>query len=526
MSGFALLLIGAAAAHAVVRWLRLPSTPMLIVAGILLARLDLLPEELLQESLVLGLTFLLFTAGIELSPRRARPQRRAAIQVGVLQFVLLGSLGTLASLAMGLNLLTSLYLGLALTASSTFVVVRLLQRRRQLFEPSGRLVSGVLLLQDVLVILLIPVLIRTPEGIPAIAQGVLGTLALVGLAGVTLRWVTPRIASLHREEEVLLIAALAVLFLFIGLADLLAVPLAAGAFLAGVALSPFPMSSVIRGQLSSVSDFFTAIFFLALGALLTPPSFAVLGQALVLAAVVIVATPLLVIAVAERAGFSARPAIESGLLLSQTSEISLVVGLQGLMLGQINQDAFTVLALVTVSTIVLTPFLASDPIVRRLLALHPVYGSSVPVEAHEDHVLLLGCGAGGMPLLETLLATGHDVVVIDDDPEIIEELRRGDVACIRGDASDPEVLRSAGAARAKVISSTIRRPRDNEQLLRSVQGVPVMVRVFEDDDAQWVEKLGGTPILYSEEAAKDFSSWFRIRQSDQETATADVEEAR
>ena len=517
MSGIALLLIGAAAAYAVVRWLRLPSTPLLILAGIGLARWELLPEEILRDTLVLGLTFLLFTAGIELNPRRSRAQRRAALQVGVLQFVLVGALGTLACLAMGLDLLTSAYLGLALTASSTFVVVRLLQRRRQLFEPSGRLVSGTLLLQDVLVILLIPTLIRTPEGISGITVGVLQTLALVALAYATLRWVTPIVVRLHREEEVLLMVVLAVLFLFIGLTGMLGLPLAAGAFLAGVAFSPFPMSAVIRGQLSSVSDFFTAIFFMALGALLTPPSLVVIGQSVVLALLVIVATPLLVIAVAERAGFSARPAIESGLLLSQTSEISLVVGLQGLVLGQISQDAFNVIALVTVGTIVLTPFLSSDVVVRVLLGWHPVYGASQPARDRSGHVLLLGCGAGGMPLLETLLATGHEVVVIDDDPEIIEELRRGDVQCIRGDASDPEVLRSAGADRARLISSTIRRPRDNETLLRSRTQAPVLVRVFEDDDAEWVRTLGGTPILYSEEAAQDFATWFRNRPQSEET---------
>ena len=107
--------------------------------------------------------------------------------------------------------------------------------------------------------------------------------------------------------------------------------------------------------------------------------------------------------------------------------------------------------------------------------------------------------------------------MIDDDPEIIEELRRGDVQCIRGDASDPEVLRSAGADRARLISSTIRRPRDNETLLRSRTQAPVLVRVFEDDDAEWVRTLGGTPILYSEEAAQDFATWFRNRPQSEET---------
>lgn len=526
MSGFALLLLGAAAAHAVVRWLRVPSTPVLILAGILLARLDLLPEALLQESLVLGVTFLLFATGTELGPGRVRPQRRASIVVGVLQFVVLGGLGFLTALATGFDRLTAAYLGLALTASSTFAVIRLLQRRRQLFEPSGRLVAGVLLLQDVMVILLMPTLIRTPEGVGAAALGVGSTVLLMALAYLTFRWVTPLIVRLHGEEEILLVAALAVLFLFIGLSDALGVPLAAGAFLAGVSLSAFPMSGVLRGQLSSVSDFFSAIFFLSLGALLTAPSLRVLVAALALSALVIIATPLLVTAIAERTGFSARPAIESGLLLAQTSEISLVVGLLGLLLGQISQDAFTVLALVTVVTIVLTPFVASEPVVRRLLAVHPVYGSKQAIGRHDGHIILLGCGSGGMPLLETLLATGEDVVVIDDDPEVIEELRRGDVDCIRADASDPEALRAAGVRRARLISSTVRRPRDNSMLLEEAAGVPVLVRVFEDEDAEWVRERGGTPILYSAEAADEFVSWFRERSVVADHSPHRSEEAR
>lgn len=509
MIGIAIFLVGAAVAHTLVRWLGVPSTPVLIVAGIVLARLQLLPAEIVQETLVLGLTFLLFAMGIELSPSRARAQQRAALQVGLLQFFLLGALGSLTSLALGFDLLTALYLGLALTASSTLIVLRLLQRRRQLFEPSGRLVVGVLLLQDVLVILLIPLLIRTPEGSAAVARGVLGTAALVALAYVTLRWGSRRIARLHWDEEALLLAALAVLFTFIGLAYVLAIPVAAGAFLAGVALSPFPMSGVIRGQLSSVSAFFTALFFIALGALLTPPSFVVLGQAAVLALLVILVTPILVAVIAERAGFAARPAIESGLLLAQTSEISLVVGLQGLMLGQITQDVFTLLALVTVTTMVLTPYLMSESLVRMLLRAHPVSSVARPEERHSGHLLLLGCGSGGMPLLETLIAAGQDVVVIDDDPEIVERLRRGDVACVRGDASDPEVLRKAGAERARLISSTIRRPRDNQHLLELVRDSPVLVRVFDEEDAAWVKDNGGIPILYSEAAAEEFMEWFR-----------------
>lgn len=511
MIGLAIFLFAAAVAYGMARWLGIPTIPFLLLAGIVLNVLDILPAEILQESLVLGLTFLLFITGIELSPRRVRAQRRAAVRVGLLQFFLLGIAGGGTAFALGLDPLTSVYLGLALTASSTLVIVRLLQRRKQLFEPFGRLVVGVLLLQDVLVILLIPLLTQLPQGLGAVARGFLGTVALVALAYVFQRWATPALVRLQREEEALLLAILAVLFLFIGLSDLLALPLAAGAFLAGVSLSPFPVSGMIRGQLSSVAEFFTAIFFIALGALLTPPDTEVLVNALVLALLVVLITPPLVTFVAERAGFSARPAIEGGLLLSQTSELSLVVGLEALVLQQISQDVFTTLALVTVATMVLTPFLVTEPVVRWLMRVHPLSRVTHVEEKPVGHVLLLGCGSGGMPLLETLLAAGEDVVVIDDDPEVIERLREGEVPCIRGDASDPQVLREAGAERAKLISSTIRRPRDNERLLEAVDEIPVLVRVFDDEDAAWIAARGGIPVAYSEAAAEDFTRWYDQR---------------
>lgn len=522
MIGIAIFLAGAAVAHGVVRWLRFPAIPVLIAAGVVMGRLDLLPVELLQEALVLGLAFLLFATGVELSPDRVGRQQRGALVVGTAQFVVLGGLGIGAALLLGMDLLTALYLGLALTASSTLVVVRLLQQRRQLFEPSGRMVVGVLLLQDVLVILLIPLLIRAPQGVPAVVRGVLGTLALVALTFVVQRWLTPLVVRLHAEEEAFLLAALAVLFVFVGLSHYLAIPLAAGAFLAGVGVSRFPMSGLIRGQLSSFSDFFTAIFFLALGGILAPPGWTVIFHAALLALLVVAVTPVLVAAIARRSGFALRPSIESGLLLSQTSELSLVVGLQGLVIGQITQDVFTTLALVTVGTMVLTPFLAHGRVSRFLVHFYPS-GSAVPEVAHSGHVLLLGCGSGGMPLLETLIMLGEDVVVIDDDPQVVRELRQGDVYCIRGDASDPEVLRKAGVTRAKLVSSTIRRPRDNGDILRVAAGVPVLVRVFEDEDAEWVRERGGIPVLYSDASAEEFVRWFRGHAAEKASASAPAE---
>ena len=508
MIGIALLLAAAALSYAAARALRLPPIPLLLLGGLLLGLTGALTAALLEDALVLGVTFLLFITGIELSPRRTRRQRGAALRVGAVQFLVLGAAGLALALLLGFDGVTATYLALALTASSTLVVVRLLRQRRQMFEPYARLVVGVLLLQDVLVIVLVPVVTRAPVGARSVAIGVLGVAGLIALTVAAFRWVTPHLVRLDGDDEPLLLSVLALLFVFIGVASAIHLPLVVGAFLAGVALSGFPVNSVVRPQLASLGDFFTAIFFTALGALIGIPSPTEVLYALLFSALVVIGTPPLVTILAERTGLSARPSIEAGLLLAQTSELSLVIGLYGMLEGQLSEGVFTVIALMTLMTMLLTPLISSGRVVWALMRLHPVRSEATIATPAGDHVLMLGSGTTGMPLLETILGQCQEVVVVDDDPAVVARLRDADVAVIRGDASDVEVLREAHAHRARVITSTIRRPEDNRRLLENARGVPTIVRVFEEEDAAWIREMGGTPVLYSEAAAEGLLRWF------------------
>jgi Kef-type K+ transport system membrane component KefB len=508
--GIALLLAAAAVALGVGHFVRLPAIPLLLVAGALLGFTTAVPPELLQDAIVLGVTFLVFFAGLELNPARVGGgQRRAVLRVGIAQFTVLGITGLAVALALGYGLTPALYLALAMTASSTLVVVRLLQSRQQLFEPFGRLVLGVLLLQDLAIILLIPVVTRFPDGPAAVAQGFGAAVVLTAGTLLFARLGGPRLVlRLRDDDEALLLVVLGILFTFIALAALLGLPIIAGAFLAGVALSPFPTGMIVRGPILSLSDFFVAIFFVALGGLVARPDALALAHSLVFVAALIVVTPVVVTIVAERAGLSTRPAVESGLLLAQASEFSLVVGLWGLVAGQISPQVFTIVALVTVITMLITPFLGTDAVTWQVMRLHPLRGQPRISDPPSDHILLLGCGDSGMPLLETLIAAGHHVVVVDDDAAIIERLHDGDIPCIRGDGSDRDVLERVGARTARLIISTIRRPSDSEEVVRFAEGVPTVVRVFDGAAADRVRELGGIPVVYAEAAAEDFLRWF------------------
>jgi Trk K+ transport system NAD-binding subunit len=120
----------------------------------------------------------------------------------------------------------------------------------------------------------------------------------------------------------------------------------------------------------------------------------------------------------------------------------------------------------------------------------------------------VGCGTNGMTLLEMLIVTPNEVWVVDDDPAVVDQIRGVGIPVIRGDASDVEVLRRAGAERARVVVSTIRRLEDNSALLALARDTPVLVRAFNVEDEEWVRRRGGIPIPYSEAAAQDFLDWF------------------
>jgi Kef-type K+ transport system membrane component KefB len=509
MMGFVVLLAGAALGFGLARLLGLPATPLLLVAGFLLAGLGWMPSgEVLTNVIVLGVSFLLFAAGVDLDVQRVGQHRQTALRVGLGQFTVLTIAGLLTALALGFALAASIYLALALAASSTLVVVRLLQQRGQMFEPFGRLVLGVLLLQDLLIIALAPVLIGALESPLAAAAGLVLTCVLIGLAYALQRWVIPYVVlKWSLEGESLLLLTLAILFGFIGMGFLAGLPMITGAFLAGFSLSSFPVNGLVREQLTPLTDFFLSIFFIALGGFIIIPTAHTLMVVLVLVTVVIVVTVPLVTYLAERAGFTARAAIESGLLLSQTSELSIIIGLIAFTSGAIDLGIFSVIVLVTAVTMMLTPFLATRRMSEWLLRMHPARVREQPEAPPEDHILLLGVGQAGMPLLETLHFAGFKVFVVDEDPAVVRYLQENEVPSLRGDGSDPAVLQAAGARRARVIISMMR-PRDGHALLEQGYGDPVFMRVFTDEDAEEVERLGGIPIRYADVAADAFLEWF------------------
>jgi len=522
MNLVAILLLTAAAAYGIARWLRLPSLPVLIGAGMALNVAGLLPEGFqlgegqgdehagaAKRILEFGLIFLVFASGVELNPRRFAKRGATVAWVGCVQFGVSALIGFGTSRWMGFGNIEAAYLGFGLAASSTLVVLNQLRSRHAMFEPFGRLVTGVLLLQDALLIAVIVVLSRSAEGLFGIGLG-LGEAVLLGAAAwLAQRHVIPQLVKRTKpDEESLLLGLVAVLFVFVGIAFLLGLPPIAGAFAGGFAFSAFPLNGLVRAQLSSLSDFFQALFFVALGALVGVPDATYWWTALQFSAIVVFVTPPLVMAVAEWRGMNTRASIESGLLLAQTSEFSLLLGVSGLALGQLSVEGFGILALTTVITMTITPFIGQEQMARVLLPLHPFRRRHAGDKPPTGHVLLLGFGSAGMWTVKPLLAQGEMVVVVDDDAVVCAELERRGVRTIRGDGSENEILQQAGAANAKLVIASMRRVGDALKVLEHVRDVPVVARVFEEHEAVQIRAAGGIPVMNSQAAAETFIEWF------------------
>ena len=512
MTEITVLLLIAATGFGIARRFQIPVIPFLLLGGITVSTFVSRENAIdLQRALELGLTFLVFASGVELNPQRFGHQKKAVIWVGVVQFFAAGIFGFLTAQALGFASKPALYLAFALSTSSTLVVVRLLSQGRQMAEPFGRLVVGVLLFQDVLMILLIILIARVPHGLSAVLQGIASTAILGGLALASQRWFVPWFTLRRKlESEILLLVILAQLFFFTGLANALDLPTIAGAFAAGLALSSFPVNGVVRALLGSLTDFFLAIFFTALGAFVgIPDDPVILIKGIVLGVILITITPPLVAAVAEHFGLSSRNAIEAGVLLAQSSEFSLVLGITGhITLGEISRDVLAVIAWVAAFTMTLTPLLANDRITRWLLRFHPGRRRNREIIGLENHILILGFGTGGMWVIKPLIAAGHTVLVVDDDPVVIEHLNQAKIQCLRGDGSDVKTLQEAGAKKAKLIISSMRRANEAQTVLNYVNQTPVIVRLFEESEATSIKNQGGIPILNSEASAEKFLEWF------------------
>lgn len=457
----ALLLLAAAIGGIAVR-LRQPLIVAFIGVGILVGPSGfswVAPEGQLELLAMLGIALLLFVVGLKLDLHLIRTMGPVALATGLGQVVFTSVVGYLICIALGLEPLPALYVAVALTFSSTIIIVKLLSDKREIDSLHGRIAVGFLIVQDLVVILTMILLsalgvVATPAGhspMLAIVLVVLKGVGMVTAVGLLMRYVLPGLLhQLARSPELLVLFAIAWAVALGALGHYLGLSKEVGAFLAGVSIGSTRFREAISSRLVSLRDFLLLFFFVELGARL---DLGLLGgqiaESIVLSLFVLVGNPLIVMVIMGVMGYRRRTGFLAGLTVAQISEFSLVFAALGLSLGHIQSETLGLITLVGLVTIGLSTYLIlySHVIYERLAPVLGIFERRQPYREaalHDDNhspqadVILFGLGRFGDGIARGLRAHGLRVLGVDFDPEAIAAWQRAALPAAYGDAEDPE----------------------------------------------------------------------------------------
>jgi Kef-type K+ transport system membrane component KefB len=431
------------------------------------------PIDLLAD---LGIAVLLFLVGIKLDLKLVRTMGTVALATGLGQVAFTSIFGFLLCLALGLDTVTSIYIAVALTFSSTIIIVKLLSDKREIESLHGRIALGFLIVQDIVVVLAMIVLsalgVGEREGsatgnIATVLGSGLGMLLLVLLF---IRYLAdPLTRRLARSPELLIGFAIALAAAFAAAGEAFGFGKELGGLLAGIALASTPFRDSIAARLAPLRDFLLLFFFIALGTSLDLENMGARGlEAAVLSAFVLVGNPLIVLIIMVALGYRRRTGFLAGLTVAQISEFSLIFMAMGVSLGHVDTDALGLVTMVGLITIAASTYMITyshelydlcEPLLRRFerKKAHRQAYQDAPEEG-EFEIIVFGLGRYGGTIGRRLIAEGRKVLGVDFSPEAVRRWKREGLPAMFGDVSDPELIANLPVRTAKWIISAIPDP--------------------------------------------------------------------
>ena len=472
-----------------IRLFKQPLIPAYILTGILIGPLFLKlieNQQLVMSLSEIGVAFLIFTAGLEIKFKKLKEVGRAASIGGTLQILLLFFIGFLVAMGLGFIGKAPIYIGLVVAFSSTMVVFKLLADKKELDSLHGRIIIGILLVQDIAAIIALTIL-SSDLSIVSISIALAKALGFAIFAVLLAKVINPVFKTAAKTPELLLLVAISLLFLFSIGAFIASLSLIIGAFFAGVSLANSDYKTEIVGKITPLRDFFAVIFFVALGMQLQLISKQFTILFLILLVVVIIIKPLIIMFLVRIFGYKKRTSFLTGNALAQTSEFSLIIVTLGLGLGHITQGLFSTLVLLTIITMSLTTYWISYE--KKFLnwfswplnILDRMGSKNENLEYHgkdSKKIILFGCHRMGSLFLKEFEKRKGDLVVVDYNPEIIKSLIDKKVPCIYGDFMNSEVIEKAGIKGAEIIISTIADEEDNLYLIKKARKLNSKVLIF------------------------------------------------
>lgn len=520
-----IILCLAAVLSVIFKLLKQPSILAYILTGIIVGpfgQLQLKSNDSIQVMGEFGITLLLFMMGLEIKIKEFHSIGKIALIIGILQVFITQGLTYLISLTLGFPPTSAFYISIALTFSSTIIVVKLLSDKKDLNSLYGKISIGILLVQDLLAILFLILLSSFSQGALSLNAFPFISFALALLKAFLLFFIIiylsksifPKITgALSESSEVLFLTSLAWVF---GIAALVSSPfigfsIEIGGFLAGLALANASENLQIVARVRALRDFFITIFFVFLGMRMVFGGISeILVQSFVLIFLVILLKPLIVMVIIGALGYRRRTSFLTGISLSQVSEFSLIIVFLGNKLGHISEKEVFIVTLTAIVSFTVSAYIIPNAsslyklihhylkIFERKNLLREESMNVVNLEDLKDHIVLIGANRMGQSILEAIKHLKEKVVVVDFDPDIIKWLKKQNINSFFGDISDLDIQERANLINAKLVVSTVPDLGDNLlliKMLKHAKKTKIIVAASDFNDAKKLYKAGADYVV-------------------------------
>lgn len=482
----------------------------------------------IEQLAELGVALLLFSLGLELSFRELAPVRAVAVVGATIQIALTTALGAGLSRALGWPLQASIWFGASVALSSTMVALKTIQTQGRLGTLSSRVMLGILIVQDlavVLMMILLPEMSNTGAGLARVLIAAIRAVVLLGIIVlVATRVVPPLMAWVVRwnSRELFLLSTTAVALGVGSFSWWLGLPPALGAFVAGLVINESEYAHQALSDVIPLRDLFGMLFFVSVGMLLNPALISEhLGALAIITIAVVLGKAAILGAVVRAFGYRNIVPLAVSLTLFQVGEFAFVLARAGREAGAIPDDLYALVLNTAIVTMMLTPAVSGlTPWIyerfwpkRRPENLEII---NAPSQGLADHVIVAGAGRVGRGIADALTHLHLPSVLVELDDRHVRHARHAGLPVIFGDATQTVVLEAAGISRARAILVTVPAFPDVRAIVRSVQqlreDLPIIARADGQEAVQALYALGIQEVTSPEfEAAIEMTRQALIR---------------
>ena len=518
-----IVLASAFAGGLVARQFRFPILLGYLVAGAIVGPHVLGAVDNLEEVRTLaefGVVLLLFQVGVEVSLRELRRAGRVVVLGSIVQ--LLATIGLMYPLALhlGWSYQQALVFGMVASLSSTMVVLKTLTDRGELGSVHGKVMVGILVMQDLAFIPMVAILPSlSGEGTAALSDLGFGVLKaaiilvlMVVLGGRAIPWLLARVPVIS-SREVFILSVVALTFAAAALTNAFGLSLAIGAFAAGLVLSESTFGRRALSEVIPLRDIFAAVFFVSLG-MLTDPRFLAdhIGLVLVVISSVMFVKLVLIGGLVKAFGYLPHTALLTGLGMTQIGEFSFFLADTAFILDVVDSEFLTLIVVSTVITMAITPLIFTGGItglerLGRSLRMFQGYRptrSTVAARVNDlsDHLVLCGMGNIGLLVAEALRRKNVPFTAIELDPHVFQRSLDGGYLVMNGSSTNKATLEQAGIERARMLVITtgdVRSARDTARhALDMNPRLEVVARVRWQEDAEELDRIGVGEVVWPE----------------------------